>query len=116
MPNLPSRSFDATEAFYGGFGFQRAFRDEGWMILVRGDLQLEFFPHPQLDPSSSSFMCCLRVGDVDELAAAVRRSGVPERTTGMPRLHPVRMQEWGLRAGYVIDPDGTQLAIIEQPR
>lgn len=114
VPILPSRDFDATEAFYGAFGFARGFRDEGWMILARGDLQLEFFPHPELDPLSSSFMCCLRVGDVDELYAAVRASGVPEATAGMPRLHAVRMQDWGLRAGYLVDLDGTQLALIEQ--
>lgn len=114
VPNLPSREFDATEAFYGGFEFERWFRDDGWMILTRGDLQLEFFPHPEVDPFSSSFMCCLRVADVDELYDAIRGSGVPEKTIGMPRLHPVRMQEWGLRAGYLVDLDGTQLTLIEQ--
>lgn len=66
-PNLPSRHFDATEALYAGFGFTRVFRDDGWMILTRGGLQLEFFPAPGVDPWSSSFMCCLRVADVDEL-------------------------------------------------
>lgn len=114
VPNLPSRNFDAPEAFYGGFGFGRVFRDEGWMILTRGGLQLEFFPAPGLDPPSSSFMCCLRVFDVDELHDAIRRSGVPDVIAGMPRLHAVRMQEWGLRAGYLVDPDGTQLTLIEQ--
>lgn len=101
--------------FYGSFGFARVFRDEKWMILARGRLQLEFFPFPDLDPRSSNFMCCLRVTDVDELWDAVRRSGVPEATAGMPRLHPVRLQEWGLRAGYLVDTDGTQLTLIEQP-
>ncbi len=115
MPNLPSREFDATERFYAGFGFERQFRDPGWMILTRGTVQLEFFPAPDLDPRSSSFMCCVRVADVDDLYEAVRASGVPIRQEGMPRLHPVRMQEWGLRAGYLIDPDGTQLTLIEQP-
>ncbi|WP_440710868.1 bleomycin resistance protein [Herbiconiux sp. YIM B11900] len=114
VPNLPSRDFGATEAFYGSFGFTRAFHDAGWLILVRGGLQLEFFPAPELDPSSSSFMCCLRVADVDGLYDAVRRAGVPEATQGMPRLHPVRRQEWGLRAGFLIDPDGTQLTLIEE--
>ena len=115
VPNLPSRDFDTTEAFYGAFGFERVFRDEGWMILVRGRLQLEFFPSPDVDPWSSSFMCSLRVTDVDELYDAIRRSGVPVASAGMPRLHPVRMQEWGLRAGYLVDSDGTQLALIEEP-
>ena len=113
-PNLPSRSFDATETFYSAFGFERTFRDEGWLILVRGGLQLEFFPAPDLDPASSNFMCCLRADDVDELYDAIQRSGVVEATIGAPRLHPVRMQDWGLRAGFLIDPDGTQLTLIEQ--
>lgn len=111
-PNLPSRNFDDTETFYCGFEFERSFRDAGWMILARGGLELEFFPAPDLDPWSRSFMCCLRVTDVDELYDAIRRSGVQEATVGMPRLHPVRMQEWGLRAGYLVDPDGTQLTLI----
>jgi len=113
-PNLPSRSFDVTETFYAAFGFERTFRDEGWLILVRCGLQLEFFPAPSLDPASSGFMCCLRVADVDDLYDAIRRSGVVEATVGAPRLHPVRMQDWGLRAGFLIDPDGTQLTLIEQ--
>ncbi|SBS73014.1 bleomycin resistance protein [uncultured Microbacterium sp.] len=115
VPNLPSRDFDATEAFYSGFGFERTFRDDGWMILVRGGLQLEFFPHPALDPAMSDFMCSLRVADVDELFEAIVRAGVRVGPIGAPRLHAVRMQPWGLRAGYLIDLDGTQLALIEQP-
>lgn len=114
VPNLPSARFNATELFYGAFGFTRLFRDAGWLILTRGTLQLEFFPAPHIDPLSSSFMCCLRVADVDELYEAIRRSGVPERATGNPRLHPVRKESWGLRVGYLIDPDGTQLTLIEQ--
>ncbi len=59
-------------------------------------------------------LCCLRVTDVDELYDAIRRSGVEEAAVGMPRLHPVRLREWGLRAGFLVDPDGTQLTLIEQ--
>lgn len=113
-PNLPSRDFDPTEAFYGAFGFERVFRDAGWMILRRGGLQLEFFPRPDLDPFSSNAMCCLRVADADELYDAILRSGVPVATVGMPRLHPIEAQTWGLRAGALIDLDGTQLTLIEQ--
>jgi hypothetical protein len=31
----------------------------------------------------------------------------------MPRLLPIALQEWGQRAGYLIDIDGTQLHLIE---
>lgn len=46
-PNLPSRDFDSTAAFYERLGFGIVFRDAGWMILQRGDLMLEFFAHPR---------------------------------------------------------------------
>jgi catechol 2,3-dioxygenase-like lactoylglutathione lyase family enzyme len=49
-PNLPSRDFEKTSRFYAALGFSEGWRDEGWMILKRGDLTLEFFPYPELDP------------------------------------------------------------------
>ncbi len=54
-PNLPSRDFAATAGFYAALGFDEAWRDAGWMILRRGDLLLEFFRYPDLDPAASSF-------------------------------------------------------------
>ena len=50
VPNLPSRDFAATVAFYGRFGFGEDYRDDGWLILRRGSMRLEFFPFPDLDP------------------------------------------------------------------
>jgi len=113
VPNLPSRDFDATIEFYGGFGFEVAYRDGGWLILGRGGVVLEFFLAPEHDPYESWFMASIRVGDLEALYAAVRASGVPEVTVGIPRLIPVALQEWGQRAGYLIDLDGTQLHLIE---
>lgn len=112
VPNLPSRDFDVTIAFYGGFGFEPAHRDVDWLILRRGDLQLEFFPFPDLVPEESSFMCSVRVDDVDELYRRIRAAGVAETSVGHPRLLPVRSQPWGQRAGFLVDPDGTQLHLI----
>lgn len=113
VPNLPSRDFASTVAFYGGFGFEVTFRDGGWLILRRGGVVLEFFLAPELDPYASWFMVSIRVADLDDLYAAVRSSGVPERAAGIPRLVPVALREWGQRAGYLIDVDGTQLHLIE---
>ena len=114
-PNLPSRDFDATIAFYGGFGFTQDYRDEGWLILRRGDISLEFFPFADLDPATSSFMCSIRVDDVDELYRRITAAGVVESTVGFPRVHPVARQPSGLRIGNLIDIDGTQLNLIENP-
>lgn len=113
VPNLPSRDLDATLAFYRGFGFELAYKDDGWMILHRGELQLEFFWFPDLVPEESSFMCSVRVDDVEELYLQIKGAGVVEKLSGMPRLHPVRMQPWGQRAAYLVDPEGTQLALIQ---
>ncbi|KTS04008.1 bleomycin resistance protein [Microbacterium testaceum] len=115
VPNLPSRDFDATVAFYGGFGFEQDYRDEGWLILRRGELTLEFFPFADLDPASSSFMCRIRVDDVDELYRSITSAGVVEKTVGFPRVHPVVTQPSGLRIGNLIDIDGTQVNLIENP-
>jgi len=113
VPNLPSRDFDATISFYTGFGFEFSFRDERWLILRRGQLELEFFPFPDLVPEESSFMCSLRADDLDVLYRQIRESGVDERSTGRPRLVPPRLQPWGQRVGFLIDPDGTQLHLID---
>lgn len=81
-------------------------------MLRRGELRLEFFPSPDLVPEESAFMCSVRVDDVDELYRQIRAAGVVEKTVGFPRLHPVQLQQWGRRAGFLIDPDGTQLTLI----
>lgn len=43
-PNLPSSDLGRTAAFYGSLGFAVGFRDDGWMILERGALTIEFLP------------------------------------------------------------------------
>ncbi|MCY1648711.1 bleomycin resistance protein [Caulobacter sp. SL161] len=111
-PNLPSRDFDATERFYLALGFERSWRDQGWMILERGDLTLEFFPYPDLDPATSSFGCCLRLDDLDGFYAVCRGNGIAEKTTGWPRLHPPRDMGPIVMAA-LIDPDGTLVRLIQ---
>lgn len=114
-PNLPARDFAATSAFFARLGFTQVFRDEGWMILDRDGVWLEFFPFPELDPAESSFGCCLRLDDVDSFYRVCVDAGLPESAKGFPRLHPPRLEESGLRVGALIDPDGTLLRLIGNP-
>lgn len=113
VPNLPSRDFNATAEFYGRFGFIETFHDDGWLILRRGDLQLEFFLLHDLDPRTSSFMCSIRVADLDGLWSAIPSSGVNVAADGIPRLTPISAQPWGQRAGFLNDIDGSQLHLIQ---
>jgi catechol 2,3-dioxygenase-like lactoylglutathione lyase family enzyme len=111
-PNLPSRDFDKTTRFYVALGLSESWRDEGWMILKRSELTLEFFPHPELDPLTSWFSCCLRLDDLDSFYATCKEAGLPEGCKGQPRLHPPIAAAWGGRIGALVDPDGTLVRLI----
>jgi len=112
-PNLPSRDFEATSRFYGALGFVESWHDEGWMILRRGALTLEFFPYPDLDPAESSFSCCLRLDELTRFYAACQAVGLREAHTGIPRLVPPRVESSGLLIGYLVDLDGTLVRLIQ---
>lgn len=105
--NLPSRDFDATIGFYAGLGFDLIYRDDHWLILERGPLELEFFPHPELDPASSSFSACIRVDDLAALYRDFSAAGLPGH--GIPRLEPIRPIVDGLEMFALVDPDGSLL-------
>jgi catechol 2,3-dioxygenase-like lactoylglutathione lyase family enzyme len=112
-PNLPSRDFDATAAFYGKLGFTVRWRGSYWMILERGSAMLEFFPYPDLDPAQSSFSCCIRLDDLDAFYQVCGGADIPEARTGRPRLNPPRTEEWGGRVAYMVDPDGSLIRLIQ---
>lgn len=114
-PKLPSRDLAATSLFYAGLGFAEAFRDDGWMILTRGDLVLEFFPWAGLDPAANPCGCCLRLDDVDAFVDACRAAGIPDATEGFPRVHAPRLEASGLRIGALLDPEGSLLRLIGEP-
>ena len=112
-PNLPARDFEATSRFYAALGFVEGWRDGGWMILKRGNLTLEFFPDPNVDPLTSGFGCCLRLDDLDAFYDACKAAGIAETCRGQPRIHPPKTESWGGRLGALIDPDGTLLRLIQ---
>jgi len=111
--NLPSRDFAATLAFYGALGFSAGFRDDGWMILNRGDLMLEFFPHPGLDPLQSWFSACLRVDDLAGLHHSWAGAGLPAGGCGIPRITGIHKDPDVPRMFAVVDPDGSLLRVLE---
>ena len=112
-PNLPARDFGATAAFYAKLGFGEDYRSAGWMILSRGEVMLEFFPFPDLDPYQSAFSCCLRLDDLGAIMRQVEASGVHDARQGIPRYNPAAPDPSGLTIAYLIDPDGTLLRLIQ---
>jgi hypothetical protein len=112
-PNLPSRDFVRTEAFYARLGFTCRFRDTGWMILARGDLVVEFFPHPEVDPKSSWFSACIRVDDLDGLYDAFRAAGLPGDPRALPRLTAPEARPPVPRMFALVDLDGSPWRCLE---
>ncbi len=112
-PNLPSRDFEVTVAFYARLGFEAGWKDDGWMILKRGSIALEFFPHPELNPSESWFSCCVRLDDLAAFYDECRNVGIPEACWGQPRLQASRAEDSGLTIAALIDPDGSLLRLIQ---
>lgn len=112
-PNLPSRDLEVTSAFYAKLGFEQGWKDDGWMILKRGSTTLEFFHHPDLNPSESWFSCCLRLDDLSGFYSTCLEAGVPEQCWGHPRVQPPKIEESGLTIAALIDLDGTLLRLIQ---
>lgn len=108
-PNLPSRDFSATVAFYAPLGFTVQHRDPAWLILTRGALQLEFFPHPELDPYGNFAGTCLRVADARALHAAFSAAALPADPAVIPRLTPPEERPWGFVEFALVDLDGNLL-------
>ncbi|MGE0493646.1 MAG: bleomycin resistance protein [Vulcanimicrobiota bacterium] len=108
--NLPALDLDQTEAFYQRLGFSTGFKDEGWMVMHRGALELEFFPHSGLVPGESWFSACVRVNEVDSLYQDWCEANLPEQ--GIPRLTPPKNEPWGLRQANLIDCNGSLLRIL----
>jgi catechol 2,3-dioxygenase-like lactoylglutathione lyase family enzyme len=112
VPNLPSRDLAATASFYGGIGFRELHRDDNWLVLRRGELQIEFFRKDEHDPHGHDFGCCLRVADLTSLYDAVCAAGVPNKKYGLPSVRPIATQPWGQQMSTLLDPDGNLLRMI----
>lgn len=111
--NLPSSDFSATQDFYAKLGFSVAFRNDGWMILTRGALELEFFPHPQIDRKTSWFSACIRVGDLDGLLSEWQAAGLPSAQDAIPRLTGIFELPDAPRMFALVDPDGSLFRVMQ---
>ena len=109
IPQLPSRSLPKTLAFYARLGFTGEIVGDAYAILVRGDIELHFFLHADLEPAASSFMAYLRFADVEPVYRDFLRAGLPTR--GLPRMDALETKPWGMREFAVVDEDGTLLRI-----
>ncbi|UOS99073.1 VOC family protein [Xanthomonas arboricola] len=111
IPLLPGLSIEHTVAFYRRLGFvgDAHPHDAGYAILTRGEVELHFFAHPDLDPAACYAGCYIRVGDVDAVYAAMRAAQLPAH--GIPRLDAVSDKPWGMREFALVDESGNLIRI-----
>lgn len=112
-PNLPAIDFEETSLFWRMLGFAQRGRSEGWMILERGSLTLEFFPYPDLRQEESSFGCCLRLDDLDTFYGLRHQAHIPETKQGWPRISKPCIESSGLKIAYLIDLNGSVIRLIQ---
>ncbi|WP_377194370.1 bleomycin resistance protein [Ruegeria meonggei] len=108
-PILPSRDFDATSSFYDLLSFREVarFDAEGYLILVRDNVELHFFNHPQHDPEVSEHGAFVRVDDAMDLSESFVLLNL--RTEGIPRFARAENKPWGVCELEIVDPDGNLL-------
>lgn len=111
IPILPSRSIDATVAFYKALGFAGGAHDfdHSYAVMRRGSAEIHFFTHKELVPAESSAGCYIRVQDVDSVYSAFAAAQLPKN--GIPRMDILEDKPWGLREFAIVDADGNLLRI-----
>jgi len=114
IPLLPSRCMASTLAFYQKLGFDGEIVSPhgDYAIVNRGSLEIHFFLHTELVPTTSAFGCYCRVQDVASIYAAFCQAGLP--AVGIPRLTLLEDKPWGMREFAVIDADGSLLRIGQE--
>ncbi|MFJ8628622.1 bleomycin resistance protein [Kitasatospora sp. NPDC093550] len=117
VPVLPSRDLDETSEFYARLGFEPRGRwdgedgEDGYLIVVRGTVELHFRYDPGVDPLTTAGSCYLQVRDADALHRDWARLGVPtDRATGS-RLMPPTDTGYRMREFALVDRSGNLLRI-----
>lgn len=113
IPILPCQTLQPLLDFYVALGFEVAFQQRSpnpYAVVVRGDIELQFFGMKRYEPTKSFSTCYVRTDDVDDLYAAFR-SGLKETygripTRGLPRLGPLKDMSYGMRQFLMTDPGG----------
>lgn len=114
VPTLPAKDMDATIAFYSPLGFEAVYRTpdpEGYVILRRISVELQFFFWPDLDPATNYNGCYLRVSDVDRFYRDFANARLPAR--GIPSLGGIEKKFFGMREFRLVDVNGNLVRVGE---
>jgi len=110
-PFLPAKDFDVSKRFYETLGFQKILDGEvaifelgGTSFILQRYFQKEW---------AENFMMQLMVNDLDGWWEHLQSLDLPENF-GVADPKPPKLQPWGLRVSYVVDPSGVLWHIAER--
>ncbi len=107
VPDLSSRSLDASTRFYRAVLGLEPVMDHGWIVTLadptRPSVQLSLMTHDETAPVIPDVS--IQVDDVDAAYAAALE-------TGAEVVHTLTREPWGVRRFFVRDPDGHVLNVL----
>ncbi|WP_432584783.1 VOC family protein [Streptomyces sp. HD1123-B1] len=113
IPILPCRTLQPVVDFYTALGFEVTYQQKSpnpYAVVMRGDIELQFFGMKHHDPHGAYSTCYVRTDDVDALYRAFRAGlgaaygRIPTR--GLPRIGPLKDMAYGVRQFLMTDPGG----------
>jgi hypothetical protein len=54
--------------------------------------------------------------DLDSFYSICTTAGIDEKSSGWPRLHPPKFEHSGMKIAYLVDPDGSLLRLVQNPK
>jgi len=105
-PKLPMRDKSITKEFYNKLGFQNLGTNDydGYLMVVRDQIQLHFFEFKDLDPAENYGQVYIRTDDIDGLHQDMLDKGLGIHPGG-----PLQTKPWGQREFSMLDPDNNLL-------
>ncbi len=106
VPNLPVSDVSAANTFYADLFGLDVGMDQGWIGTCVGDepaVQLSVITRDATGPVTP--VVSVGVDDVDE---AYRRAVA----AGLPIVHPLTDEAWGVRRFFLRDPDGNVINVV----
>lgn len=100
-PFVPAKDFNLSKRFYLKLGFEIVLDADDVAIFRIGTSSFLLHPFDQAE----NFMMQLMVDDLDSWWARIESLRL-KGDFGVPEPRPPKMQPWGLRVAYLVDPSG----------
>ncbi len=113
LPILASKDLDETQSFYTKLGFDTIYHDPaptGYLIMRGHDIELHFFPFPDLDPATNYCGTYIRGRALERLYEKLEvATHLPINPSGIPRAMPPEDKPWGMKEFHIVDRSGNLL-------